>query len=143
ARPLPPRTRLSRFRVLAAAQSRTRTTRLAREVRRLPDPRPDHEHGIQPHGRDADDRLGEADHGPAVDRLAHRSRTRHRTRSQRLQLSMKAVDAKDGRLEVLVTVLLAVAALATAWSTFQSGHWRGEQAVDTSKATAAHIESSE
>jgi hypothetical protein len=52
-------------------------------------------------------------------------------------------DRRVHRLEVLATTLLAVAALATAWSTFQSGRWRGEQASDTSKATAARIESSE
>jgi hypothetical protein len=52
-------------------------------------------------------------------------------------------EGRHRRLEVLATVLLAVAALATAWSTFQSGRWRGEQASETSKATAAHIESSE
>src|SRR5262245_1318697 len=47
------------------------------------------------------------------------------------------------RVELVGTVLLACAALATAWSTYQAGHWRGDQAVDTSKATAAHIASSE
>jgi hypothetical protein len=51
--------------------------------------------------------------------------------------------AREHRLEVLGTILLAVAALATAWSTFQSGRWRGEQAVNTNKGQAARIESSE
>jgi hypothetical protein len=51
--------------------------------------------------------------------------------------------AREGRLEVLATVLLAAAALATAWSTFQSGRWRGEQAAHTAKSTAARIESSQ
>ena len=46
-------------------------------------------------------------------------------------------------VELFSTILLAVAALATAWSTYQSTQWRGEQAVSTSKATAARIESSE
>jgi hypothetical protein len=46
-------------------------------------------------------------------------------------------------VELLSTVLLAVAALATAWSTYQSTRWRGDQAADYSKATAARIESSE
>jgi hypothetical protein len=36
-----------------------------------------------------------------------------------------------------------MAALATAWSTYQSAQWRGNQAVDTGKSTAAHIESSQ
>jgi hypothetical protein len=46
-------------------------------------------------------------------------------------------------VELFSTILLAVAALGTAWSTYQSTRWRGEQAVSTSKATAARIESSE
>ena len=44
---------------------------------------------------------------------------------------------------MLSTILLASAAVATAWSTYQSAQWRGEQAVDSTKATAARIESSE
>jgi hypothetical protein len=50
---------------------------------------------------------------------------------------------RQHRIELLSTVLLAVAAVATAWSTYQSTRWRGEQAVDTSKATAARIQSSQ
>jgi hypothetical protein len=50
---------------------------------------------------------------------------------------------RQHRIELLSTVLLAVAAVATAWSTYQSTRWRGEQAVDTSKATASRIRSSE
>ena len=46
-------------------------------------------------------------------------------------------------VELVSTILLAVAALGTAWSTYQSTRWRGEQAVSTSKGTAARIESSE
>ena len=47
------------------------------------------------------------------------------------------------RVEVLSTILLACAAVATAWSTYQSAQWRGEQAVDSTRATAARIQSSE
>jgi hypothetical protein len=47
------------------------------------------------------------------------------------------------RVELFATILLAVAAVATAWSTFQSTRWRGEQAIDFSKANAARIHSSE
>jgi hypothetical protein len=47
------------------------------------------------------------------------------------------------RVELLATILLAVAAVATAWSTFQSTRWRGETAADYSKATASRIQSSE
>ena len=50
---------------------------------------------------------------------------------------------RQHRVELLATILLAVAAVATAWSTFQSTRWRGEQTADYSKATAARIQSSE
>lgn len=56
---------------------------------------------------------------------------------------MEAEDIRRNRVELLATLLLALAAVATAWSTYQGARWRGEQAVQTSKATAAHIESSE
>jgi hypothetical protein len=54
-----------------------------------------------------------------------------------------AYDKWEHRVELFATILLAVAAVATAWSTYQSTRWRGEQAVDYSKATAARIQSSE
>jgi hypothetical protein len=47
------------------------------------------------------------------------------------------------RLELLSTILLAVAAVMTAWATYQSNQWRGETAIKYSKATAARIQSSE
>ena len=56
---------------------------------------------------------------------------------------MEAGDTRQRRIELLVTVLLAVAAVATAWSTYQSTLWRGEQAADSTKASAAHIESAQ
>jgi hypothetical protein len=56
---------------------------------------------------------------------------------------MDAEERRQRRVELLTTVLLAVAAVATAWSTYQSTLWRGEQAADSTKATAAHIESSQ
>jgi hypothetical protein len=56
---------------------------------------------------------------------------------------MDASDTRERRVELLATVLLAVAAVATAWSTYQSTRWRGEQAADSTKATAAHIESAQ
>ena len=51
--------------------------------------------------------------------------------------------ARQRRVELLATILLAVAAVATAWSTYESTRWRGEQTADYSKATAARIQSSE
>ncbi len=46
-----------------------------------------------------------------------------------------------GRAELLATVLLAVAAVATAWSSYQSARWSGVQAIDFSRASAARVES--
>jgi hypothetical protein len=54
-----------------------------------------------------------------------------------------ATGAREHRVELLATVLLAVAAIATAWTTFQSGRWRGQQAVDSNRSQAARIQSSE
>lgn len=47
-----------------------------------------------------------------------------------------------GRLELFATILLAVAAVLTAWSSYQSSRWSGVQAIDFSKASASRIESS-
>ncbi len=51
------------------------------------------------------------------------------------------LDILHGRLELLATVLLAVAAVATAWSSYQSARWSGVQAIDFSKANASRVES--
>lgn len=42
--------------------------------------------------------------------------------------------------ELLVTVLLAVAAVATAWSSYQATRWHGEQAEAASRTNAVRIE---
>jgi hypothetical protein len=42
-------------------------------------------------------------------------------------------------LELVSTVLLALASVATAWSAYQARVWTGEQALGTSHATAARI----
>lgn len=44
------------------------------------------------------------------------------------------------RAELLATILLAVAAVATAWSSYQSARWSGVQANSYSGASAARIE---
>jgi hypothetical protein len=44
------------------------------------------------------------------------------------------------RLEVLATMLLAVAAVATAWSGYQATRWNGEQAKASSTTNAIRIE---
>jgi hypothetical protein len=55
---------------------------------------------------------------------------------------MRTEDTRARRVETLATILLAVAAVATAWSTYQSAVWRGQQASHTGKSTAARIEAS-
>jgi hypothetical protein len=47
----------------------------------------------------------------------------------------------DRRLELAATVLLAVAAVATAWAAYQSARWHGEQARAQSASIAARVES--
>jgi Domain of unknown function (DUF4337) len=47
----------------------------------------------------------------------------------------------DRRLEIVATVLLAVATVATAWSGYQASRWNGEQATAFSRASAMRIES--
>jgi hypothetical protein len=52
-------------------------------------------------------------------------------------------DAKSSRahwIDVLSTVLLALAAVATAWATYQAAHWRSEQGLAATRATAARVE---
>ena len=47
----------------------------------------------------------------------------------------------DGRnlQELIVTVLLVVAALATSWSSYQATRWNGEQAAAASRTNAIRI----
>jgi len=53
-------------------------------------------------------------------------------------------DATAGRLghriELASTILLALAAVATAWATYQAAHWRSEQALAGNRSTAARVE---
>lgn len=56
---------------------------------------------------------------------------------------MASTEQRPHRLETIATILLAVSAVATAWSTYQSAGWRGEQASKTAKSTAARIQSSQ
>jgi hypothetical protein len=53
------------------------------------------------------------------------------------------VTGENGRdwVELVATVLLSVATVATAWSAYQANRWNGEQAKATSRANAARIES--
>jgi hypothetical protein len=47
----------------------------------------------------------------------------------------------DDRLDLVATVLLALATVATAWSGYQASRWNGEQAKAFSRASALRIES--
>jgi hypothetical protein len=48
---------------------------------------------------------------------------------------------KASRVEAVATVILALAAVATAWSGYQASRWHGEQAIAFSHANAARVES--
>jgi hypothetical protein len=45
----------------------------------------------------------------------------------------------ERRLELVSTILLALATVATAWAAYQSRQWTGEQSEATAKATATRI----
>ena len=48
---------------------------------------------------------------------------------------------KASRVEAVATVILALAAVATAWSGYQASRWHGEQAIAFSHANATRVES--
>lgn len=48
---------------------------------------------------------------------------------------------KSDRIELISTIVLAVAVILTAWSAFQAGKWSGVQAINFSEAGAARTES--
>lgn len=45
------------------------------------------------------------------------------------------------RVELLATIVMALAAIFTAWSAFESAKWSGHQAIEFSNANAARVES--
>jgi len=49
--------------------------------------------------------------------------------------------AKGGWVDTAAAILLAAAAVATAWSSYQASRWTGEQAKSFSAANAARVES--
>jgi hypothetical protein len=64
-----------------------------------------------------------------------------RTKEERTEHPGAAPRSKHvERLEVVATVLLAVAAVATAWASYQAMRWNGEQARAASRTTALRIE---
>jgi len=52
-----------------------------------------------------------------------------------------AVWGSADRLELIATIILAIATILTAWSAFQSGKWGGQQAIYFSEAGASRTES--
>src|SRR4051812_40949803 len=54
---------------------------------------------------------------------------------------MTAADGSRDRIELVATILLAIATVATAWSGYQSTRWNGEQAKTGGRANALRIES--
>lgn len=54
---------------------------------------------------------------------------------------MAEPDPASRRLEIVSTVLLALATVATAWAGYQASRWHGEQAEAQMRATAARLES--
>lgn len=51
-----------------------------------------------------------------------------------------ATKPRHDPVEIIATVLLSVAAVATAWSGYQASRWHGEQATATSATTALEID---
>ncbi len=54
---------------------------------------------------------------------------------------MTTVDARRNWIELVATVLLALATVATAWSGYQSTRWNGEQSKAGARANALRIDS--
>jgi hypothetical protein len=58
-----------------------------------------------------------------------------------VSVPQKARSTADTGIDTIAAVLLAFAAVATAWSSYQASRWTGEQAKAFSAANAARIES--
>ncbi len=56
-------------------------------------------------------------------------------------LSEKTQQGLDRWVDTVAAILLALAAVATAWSSYQASRWTGEQAKAFSAANAARVES--
>jgi hypothetical protein len=62
-------------------------------------------------------------------------------RRRERELTSTKQDARAERSEIVATVLLALATVATAWSGYQASRWNGVQANAFSRGNAARIES--
>src|SRR4029077_15212495 len=84
----------------------------------------------------------------AVARAGRLGAARHRDegaaslrRARKAAALVSVPRAGRNRLELVATVLLSVATVATAWSGYQSTRWNGEQAKAGARANALRIES--
>ena len=101
-RAVPVGARVSRLRFHAAAEPRARPARVEAPVRRLPDPRPDHEHRVQPYRCHALGPLGKADDGtPVLDLVAGH---RPGDRPCRQHLRVAQADTFTGKVPIQMTV---------------------------------------
>ncbi len=57
------------------------------------------------------------------------------------ETASKGLWGSNDRIELIATIVLAVATVLTAWSAFQSGKWGGTQSINFSEAGAARTES--
>ena len=62
-------------------------------------------------------------------------------RGRERELTSAPPEERAEPLEIVATVLLALATVATAWSGYQASRWNGEQAKAFSRGNAARIES--
>ena len=77
-----------------------------------------------------------------IDQASRRStRTWPPVRRARESDSMTAEAERPDRVELLATLLLALATVATAWSGYQATRWNGEQAKAAARGNALRIES--
>lgn len=56
-------------------------------------------------------------------------------------MSGAPTERRDRLVEVAAALLLALAAVATAWSGYQASEWHGEQAISQGRATTLRLES--
>ena len=78
-----------------------------------------------------------ASSGPEGD-VAHEP---HDTASEQRPEGRGGDGRQASRFEVVATVILALAAVATAWGGYQASRWHGEQAIAFSHANASRVES--
>ena len=85
---------------------------------------------------------GAGDHGRGARRdrrRGHASLRRGRAPAAMTAPLPPTASARD-RVEIVATVLLSVAAVATAWSSYQAARWNGEQAKTASRVNATRVE---